>query len=418
MGRVAGWVIGLAAVVGLVIGGALVTQGAVPCDVLESQPACQVVLRPGPTDDAVSFVRIDGVDEDPPGELRLTTVAVDDQLTWRSWFTARSSSSSEAVPREVIYPPGVNREQVAETNAALMVDSQQTATVVALEQLGFELEGRGALVAAVTEDAVTDDLREGDLIVAVDDAEVSESADVVREVQQREPGTVVRLRVLPAPEPDDDASDVEATDDTEAEENDGPAGDDGQADRDRSDGMDEAADDDGQADGDAEAARGEPRDIAVTLGASPDDPDRAYIGVLLTTDLDLPVDVRIDAGVIGGPSAGLLFALAIVDLLGEDDLTGGAVVAGTGTLDRAGEVGAVGGVRQKVAGASAPTDGTDPATVFLVPRGNLAEARDVTVANDLLVVPVDTLDDALAALEDLRAGRDPDGAIQLAAGRW
>jgi Lon-like protease len=76
----------------------------------------------------------------------------------------------------------------------------------------------------------------------------------------------------------------------------------------------------------------------------------------------------------------------------------------------------VGGVRQKLAGATATSAGEDVATVFLVPRGNLAEARGADVDADVLLVPVDTLDDAVAALEDLRSGRDPRDAVVLAAG--
>ena len=357
MGRIVAAVV----VVVLGLGGFALSQGVVPCDAFDSQPSCDVVLRPGPSDDAVGFITIpEADDEDPAGELRLTTVAVEDDLTWRSWLSARSSSSSEAVPREQIYPPGVDREQVAETNAALMVDSQQVATVIALEELGYELRGRGAVIAAVTDDAVTDELEPGDVIVAVDGAAMEESADVVAAVQSNAPGDTISFEVV--------------NDDTT-------------------------------------------RDVEVTLGASPDDPDRAFVGVLLTTDLDLPFDVSIDAGAIGGPSAGLLFALAIVDLLDDDELTGGSVVAGTGTLNRAGEVGPVGGVRQKVAGAASSADEQQPASVFLVPRDNFDQARDVEVANDVLVVPVDTFDDALDALAAVRDGREPTDAVLLAAAR-
>jgi hypothetical protein len=98
-----------------------------------------------------------------------------------------------------------------------------------------------------------------------------------------------------------------------------------------------------------------------------------------------------------------MFALSIVDLLGEDDLTGGTVVAGTGTVARDGTIGPVGGVRQKLLGATV-SGGDGPAEVFLVPRSNLGDTRGAPVANDVLVVPVDTLDEALGALDELRAG--------------
>jgi Lon-like protease len=348
------------AVLALLAGGVALLRGDVPCEVVATQPACDVALRPGPTENALALVDISGARAYPSaGELQLTTVAVDDDLDLREWLRVRTSDTVEAVPRSTIYPPGSDRDEVAEQNAALMADSQLTATIVALEELGYELEGRGALVAAVTTDAVTDELAPGDVIVAVDGEPVAENGDVVAAVRSRDPGDRI---VLDVAHPD-----------------------------------------------------GGRREVAVDLGASPDDPAAAYVGILLTTDLDLPVDIAIDAGVIGGPSAGLLFALSIVDLLGEDDLTGGAVIAGTGTVARDGTVGPVGGVRQKLIGATLTREDGRPADVFLVPRGNLEEARATPVTRDMLVVPVDTLADALDAMTDLRRGRRPSEALTLAA---
>lgn len=111
-----------------------------------------------------------------------------------------------------------------------------------------------------------------------------------------------------------------------------------------------------------------------------------------------------------------MFALGVLDLLEEEDLTGGHVVAGTGTITAGGGVGAVGGVRQKLAAAAGRAGVDEPATVFLVPRGNLTEARSAPVANELLIVPVDDLDDAVHALASLRDGRQPDDAVALAPG--
>lgn len=350
------------AVLSLLAGSIALLRGDVPCGVVATQPACDVALRPGPTENALALVDISGARAYPSsGELQLTTVAVDDDLDLREWLRVRTSDTVEAVPRSTIYPPGSDRDEVAEQNAALMADSQLTATIVALEELGYDLEGRGALVAAVTNDAVTDELQQGDVIIAVDGEPVAENGDVVAAVRSRQAGDRIVLDVV---DPD-----------------------------------------------------GDRREVAVELGASPDDPGAAYVGILLTTDLDLPVDVVIDAGVIGGPSAGLLFALSIVDLLGEEDLTGGAVIAGTGTVARDGTVGPVGGVRQKLVGATVTHDDGRPADVFLVPRDNLDEARGTPVGRDVLLVPVDTLGDALAALDELRDGREPSEGLTLAAQR-
>lgn len=140
---------------------------------------------------------------------------------------------------------------------------------------------------------------------------------------------------------------------------------------------------------------------------------RDRVGVDTATQNEMPLAISIDAGSVGGPSAGLMFALSVVELLGADDLGGGRVVAGTGSIDRDGQVHAIGGVRQKVVGAQTREDGR-AASVFLVPRDNLAQARDAPVDRRVLLVPVDTLEDAVVALDNLRAGRQPVDAFALA----
>ncbi|MFP4634633.1 MAG: PDZ domain-containing protein [Nitriliruptoraceae bacterium] len=347
------------AILAVAVGAVLFVRGEIPCDVVSFQPSCDVTLAPGPTEDILELVTFDGTDSYPPpdGELQLTTVAVKDELSLGDWLDGRTSDLVEVVPRETVYPEGTDEAEVAELNAAAMADSQLVATVAALERVGYELDPQGALVAGVAEDAVTDELAVDDVIVGVDGEAVEESADVVEQVRSRSPGDRLAL-------------DVRRDDDE--------------------------------------------REVEVTLGAAEDDPDRGYIGVFLTTDLDLPVDVDIDAGSIGGPSAGLMFALSIIELLEPDDLIDGRVVAGTGTLDHEGEVGAVGGVRQKVTAVTTGDDGAR-AEVFLVPRDNLGDARQAPVGEDLLVVPVDTIDDAISALEALADGREPEDAELLAA---
>jgi Lon-like protease len=347
-------------VVLLVLGLAtVVVRGAVPCETLQSQPSCYVALKPGPTEDAMRLVEIDGSSAyRSSGELRLTTVAVEEELDLAGWARAVVSGSVDTVSREVLFPSTSDREEVTRQNALLMEDSQLTATLAALERLDFDIDDAfdGAQVAEVLPEATTEELEAGDVIVAVDGRPTLDSEEVVAAIAEAQPGDELVLLVR---HEDDD------------------------------------------------------REVEVTLGASPDDPERPFLGVLLRSYLELPVDVRIDAGVIGGPSAGLMFALSVMDLLEPDELTGGAVVAGTGTVDREGRIGAVGGVRQKVVGATSPAAGERAATVFLVPEGNLADARSVGVSRDVLLVPVATLDDALDALDDLRAGREPAGALAL-----
>jgi len=141
-------------------------------------------------------------------------------------------------------------------------------------------------------------------------------------------------------------------------------------------------------------------------------------GVVFKTVLPLlrsPLDVTIDAGEVGGPSAGLMFALEIVNQLTDTDLAGGRVIAGTGALSELGEALPVGGVRQKVLTAEAAG-----AEVFLVPRWQLAEAR--RAARTAEVVPVDGLADALAFLRAARSAQvstaaGPDGEAGMI-GQW
>lgn len=344
----------------LVGAAALLVRGQVPCDVLAAQPACQVALQPGPIEDTLGLITVTGAEVFPPtdGSLHLTTVAVQDNLGFTGWIGARTSPSVQVVPREQIYPPGFDRTEVAEINAAAMRDSQLVATIVVLESLGYELHPQGALVVAVQADAATDELEVDDVIVAVDGAPVRESTEVVEEVRARSVGDPLDLQVR------------------------GPSG---------------------------------TRTVQVVLGRNPDDPEVPYVGVLLTTDLDLPIDIEVDAGAIGGPSAGMVFALSLLELLEPGDLLGGREVAGTGTLARDGSVGGVGGVTQKLVGATSPRGDDAPAEVFLVPRDNLEEALRAPVRAEVVVVPVGTLTEALDALSALRVGQTPTDGVVLAA---
>lgn len=338
-------------------------RGQVPCDVLEAQPACDVALLPGPTANTLEIVEIDGAPvSTSAGQLRLTTVAIDPNLDLWEWVRQSFSSTVDLVDRDIIYPPDVSTDQVAERNARDMVDSQTLATVAGLLQAGYARADifKGARIVAIADEAAAgaEALAEDDVIDAVDGTAVISAEEVVDLVSAHAPGDEVVLTIS----------------------------------------RDDAV-----------------QDVTLVARANPDDPSRALLGILLDDVLDLPVDVSIDAGNIGGPSAGLMFALGIVDMLDPMDLTNGLVVAGTGTIDFDGNVGAIGGIRQKVVGASTPNDDDAPATVFLTPRDNLAEARTAAVDRRILLVPVSTLAEAVQALQELAAGRDPAGAIALGA---
>lgn len=159
-------------------------------------------------------------------------------------------------------------------------------------------------------------------------------------------------------------------------------------------------------------------DVTVELSSDPADPERTIVGFVPfdTSTVDLPFDVSIDSGAIGGPSAGLAFTLALIDELTEGDLTGGRDIAVTGTIDLEGNVGPIGGLEQKV--SAVHQHGVD---VFLIPAnqfelgepfegeqpGEVCRWECLNDAGDgeVVLIPVATLDEALTALQFL--GGDP-----------
>lgn len=349
----------------LLVGGlTAVARGALPCAVLETQPTCMVALRPGPVEDALGLTDVTGARTyGSAGEMLLTTVAVEPHLDLVEWVSGGFDPRIDVVPRDRVFPPDTGEDDVRRENEVLMRSSQMDATLAALSYLGYDLDAAhdGAEISALSDPTSVEpgQLEPGDVIVAVDGEPTLDNTAVGAAVRSHEVGDTIEITFRRG---------------------------------------------------------GRERTTEIELIASPDDPDRPIVGVLLMSHLDLPVEVDIDAGKIGGPSAGLSFALAIVDELGEEDLTGGAVVAGTGTIDPEGRVGPIGGVTQKIVGSLQRED-APPATVFLVPRGNLDEARAAPVDRELLLVPVDTLADAVDALRDLNAGRTPDGTYALGPGR-
>lgn len=146
---------------------------------------------------------------------------------------------------------------------------------------------------------------------------------------------------------------------------------------------------------------GEPGTATVTTRAA-EEREGSLLGISILEQPAAPFDVDIQVEDVGGPSAGLMLTLGILDLVGDDDLTGGAVIAGTGTIDAEGTVGPIGGIPLKMVAAQ-----EIGAELFLVPEGNCAEAA-AAADPGFPLARVATLDDALDALADLRAGRTPE----------
>jgi PDZ domain-containing protein len=246
---------------------------------------------------------------------------------------------STLVSEEILSPTGESDAERNRQNAADMVRSEETAAVVALRELGYDVVAtpRGVLVTTVSPDVpAAAKLDPGDVIVAVDGTPVRTPAELRAEIGRRKPGDAVRLTLR----------------------------------------------------------RGEKAvEVTVRTIASPEDPSKAIVGILVDQDakIQLPFDVDIDLGRVGGPSAGLPFALEIARQLGRD-VTHGCRIAATGALALDGTVIPIGGVKQKTIGARrADVD------YFLVPAGENAEDAEEN-AGGLEVIPVESFQQALQAL--------------------
>lgn len=246
---------------------------------------------------------------------------------------------ADLLPEHVINPEGVSDTQRRRSSLNEMSRSQLVAITVALRQLGREVdvEAIGAEVVLVQPDAPADgELEVGDVIVAAEGEDVTSTSDLQRAMSDLSPGDEASLTV--------------------------------------------------------ERGEGEQIDLTLATRGSNQEPERAVVGVQVqdAEDFQFPVDIEIDAGSIGGPSAGLAFALNIVDELG-DDVDGGRTIVATGELTLEGDVLPIGGVKQKVIGAREA--GAD---VFLVPDRNAADARKA--ADGVEIVAVSDFRDALSAL--------------------
>jgi Lon-like protease len=297
-------------------------------------------FEPGPARDVEDLVEVSGERTySSDGSLFLTTVRVDTQVTAADWFRAAFDPAKRVVsPEEVT--GGRSFERQEELQLQEMEASKEQARVVALSALGYPApEGEGAEIVSVDETAPAGgSLMEDDVIVEVNGEPVETTCDAAERIGDVEPGDQVELAVL----------------------------------RD-----------------------GERESFTMNTASNPQDPSKAYVGVVMTNkgfDYDPGVEVEFDTENIGGPSAGLMFTLALYDQLTPDDLTGGREIAGTGTIGCGGEVGPIGGIEQKVAGAEA-----EGAEVFLAPSGNFDQAQ--AAANDIRVVEIANFSDALDYLE-------------------
>ncbi|WP_165945343.1 PDZ domain-containing protein [Micromonospora sp. KC723] len=309
-------------------------------------PIPYVVLGPGPTVDTLGtsdgkeIIQVSGRSTSTSaGQLRMTTVGVQPTVKLRAAIAGWLSKDEAVVPRELVYPPDESQDEVDKRNAEDFRNSQTSAETAALVELGYPVQVVVKEVTAAGPSAGL--LRAGDVITTVDGAKVTTAAKLVELVRAKPAGTALTIGYT----------------------RDGVAG-------------------------------------KATVTSREQD-GRPRIGLVPDQRQPHPFTLKIDLNNIGGPSAGLMFALGIVDKLEPDDLTGGKIIAGTGTIDDEGRVGPIGGIAQKLVGAKEAG-----AAVFLVPAGNCAEA----VRNPqpgLPLIKVGSLAEALTALETLRSGGQP-----------
>lgn len=325
----------------------------------------EYVLAPGSAADTASAILVSGTDAFPPtGEIDYTTVSIRRDVSVLDWLRARSSDTSELVPPEEIDGTR-SADETRRITQFQMEQSQDTAVIVALEYLGYPVvpEVDGAFVIDLVPDSPAEAvLRLGDLVTAIDGDDIASSEDLAEAIGGRPPGTEIEITLRRA--------------------------------------TDEA--------GDGADANAEELTVATALAPHPDPSltDVGFLGVRIETPVrvDAPFDVSIDVGRVRGPSAGLAFSLAILDVLTDGELTGGVHVATTGTIDRFGNVGAVGGVPQKI--EAARRAGVE---VFLVPPSEYADAS--AAAGDALDIRcVQTFDDAVIELAEEYGGNGVEAA--------
>ncbi|MFC4058230.1 PDZ domain-containing protein [Planomonospora corallina] len=313
-------------------------------------PVPYVVLSPGPTENTIGSVKgtpvinIEGRQTYPAdGKLSLVTVAyqggpgsrIDLFTALRGWI----DPTIAVVPEETIFPPATTAEEVEEQNTQEMSNSQDDATAAALKELKIPYTSV-VTVATTHEDLPAHGrFKEGDEIVSVDGVPATDRETVSETVRKHKAGEQVAFVVK----------------------------------RD-----------------------GKETTVSVPTAAAGD--GTPVVGISMGIDYRFPFQVHISVGDVGGPSAGMMFSLGIIDKLTPGSMTGGESVAGTGTITPDGEVGAIGGIQQKMVGAREAG-----ATVFLTPVGNCTEAL-AAVPEGLTLVKVETLHEAVRALDTVRTG--------------
>ncbi len=317
-------------------------------------PVPYVILSPGPTLNTLGktssgpLISIAGHPTYPTsGHLNLVTVSFlggpgdgfNVFTAIRAWLTPHTA----VVPEQELFPSGQSEQQVVQQDTAQMASSQQTAQAAALCTLRIRFTTVDTVTQTEKSLPAAGVLHPGDAITAVDGTPLSCTQDTGSLVRGHPPGSVVTLTVL---------------------------------------------------------RHGTVRHVQLKTANFQ---GHSVIGVIVSESYRFPFSIKIKVGDIGGPSAGTMFALGIVDKLTPGNLTGGRFVAGTGEISANGAVSAIGGIQQKMAGARAAG-----ATVFLTPAANCADTAGAVPAG-LRLIKVATLRQVINDLAALKAGRSVPG---------
>src|SRR5699024_10012863 len=235
-------------------------------------------------------------------------------------------------PAELLYPPETTGDEVRSQNAEAMADSQSWAVAAALEHLGIDYQQRLFALDFTEDSPAAEFLEPNDEIISLNGNDITGHGQLVNTIQEAN-GEPVNMRV--------------------------------------------------RRNGD---------DQIFTIPVNQAEDGTYQIGVYLDSEFVFPIDVEIHLQDVGGPSAGLIFTLALIDRMTEDSVTDGRPIAGTGTIDPDGTVGPIGGIQQKVMAAA-----SEGATIFLAPEMNCPEITHVP--DGMTVYSVDTLDTALEILD-------------------
>jgi Lon-like protease len=313
-------------------------------------PVPYVILQPGPTLNTLGdlsgkpIITITGRHTYPTtGNLNMVTVGYEGGPgdSFNIWTALRAwvDPNEAVVPEEELFPTGQTEQQTEQQDTQEMTGSQQTAQAAALNYLHIAYQTQVEVAAVESGYPAEGVLKTGDIITAVDGKTVTNETVLTNLITSHPAGTKLLLTVL----------------------------------RD-----------------------GETRQLTV---ATKESSGRPVVGIEVTENYKFPFTVNISVGDIGGPSAGMMFTLGIIDKLTTDNLTGGKFIAGTGEITDTGQVEPIGGIQQKMVGAR-----DAGATVFLAPAGNCSDVQGA-IPSGLRIVKVSTLSQAITYLDDIKAGK-------------